>query len=159
MGEVVTPLKDLSLTVNKEWDLGNLGTTDMYLTRTVEMDLLADGEETGLTGTLNYQNDWSYTFTNLPQFDSDGVEIEYTVKEVPFDVGWNVTYGPVTENGENAYETTVTNTYAMTYQLPETGGHGLLPYTIGGALLVIASGILLLYPYNTKRKKEGHNSS
>lgn len=157
-------VETVSLTVKKEWNLGNLGQTSDYETLTVEMDLLADEEETGLSGKLNLRNGWTYTFDSLPKYNSEGNEISYTVEEANLSNEWSVSYSAVTpihgsSSFSGAYETTVTNTYAMTYLLPETGGHGIFPYTTGGFLLVIASGILLLYPYNTRRKKEGQNTS
>lgn len=44
------------------------------------------------------------------------------------------------------------------YELPQTGGAGTLPYTLGGALLM---GVCLLYGYRTKckRKEEGRLNS
>lgn len=48
-----------------------------------------------------------------------------------------------------AYTVTVTNT--AYFELPESGGPGTLPYTIGGALLAAAS---LLYGYGLRRRRE-----
>ena len=126
----------VSLTVNKKWDLGNMGQTSMYEDRTIWMKLMTDGHDSGLAGELSKKNGWEYTFTNLPMYDSGGDEIEYTVEEIPFSNEWVATYGPVTETGNGKFTTTVTNTYIMTYMLPETGGVGYEWYTMLGALLL-----------------------
>lgn len=43
--------------------------------------------------------------------------------------------------------------YEKSHELPETGGSGTTPYTMGGLLLLAGAGILLLYN-NKKRRKE-----
>ena len=45
---------------------------------------MKDGVETpyGDTATLNAENNWHYTWENLPITDSNGNEITYSVKEV-----------------------------------------------------------------------------
>ena len=47
----------------------------------IEVKLLADGKEVQ-TAKLNEANSWKHTFKNLPKYDENGKEIEYTVKEV-----------------------------------------------------------------------------
>ena len=67
-----------------------------------------------------------------------------------------VLYKRVTTNSKDM-TVTITNTKDVEYELPETGGAGTHLYTIGGALLIMAAGILL---YNhTKRRKEDNASS
>ena len=44
------------------------------------------------------------------------------------------------------------------YELPETGGGGIIPYTAGGLLLMLAAGGLLFYKH-LKRRKEDFLSS
>ena len=48
--------------------------------------------------------------------------------------------------------------YEKSHELPNTGGSGTTPYTIGGLLLLTGAGILLLYS-NKKRGKEDFASS
>ena len=44
----------------------------------------AEGEATEYDSlTVTAENDWKYSFTDLPQYDADGAEYEYTVKEEP----------------------------------------------------------------------------
>lgn len=137
-----TPVGDavVSLKVNKAWHLGSIGSPPDYTESSVEMMLLANGEDAGLTGTLNLRNGWSYTFENLPMVDSHGKEIVYTVREIEYDHGiWQVEYGPITPiNGsQTAYETTVTNVYRSTLELPTTGGIGPYGYiTLGLAIML-----------------------
>ncbi len=48
----------------------------------VEVELLADGEDTDHVITLNDDNDWSATFTDIAKYRDHGTEIAYTVKEI-----------------------------------------------------------------------------
>ena len=50
----------------------------------IEVKLLADGKEVQ-TAKLNEANSWKHTFKDLPVYDDNGKEIEYTVKEVAID--------------------------------------------------------------------------
>lgn len=129
----------VSLTVKKQWDPGNLGSVSDYEELSVQMRLLADGEDAGLTGTLNLRNGWTYTFEDLPKFDSGGDEIDYTVEEINLPSQWRPEYGPVTSVGgsETAYETTVTNVFRETVELPSTGSFGRNGYTMLGLLIML----------------------
>lgn len=136
-----TPVGDavVSLQVNKVWDPGSLGEPPDYEESSVEMILLANGEDAGLRGTLNLRNGWSYTFKDLPMVDSHGKEIVYTVREAEFDPLWRANYGPVipVNGSQTAYETTVTNVYRATVLLPTTGGIGPYGYiTLGLAIML-----------------------
>lgn len=64
-------------------------------------------------------------------------------------VGDETFQGILLADMDEAYAVTVTNT--AYFELPETGGPGTLPYTIGGALLAAAS---LLYGYGLRRRRE-----
>ena len=136
-----TPVGDavVSLRVHKVWDLGNLGTPPEYEEASVEMRLLANGEDAGLVGTLNMRNGWSYTFSGLPKYDNRGHEIVYTVNEVETSALWRVDYGPITSiNGsKDAYETTVTNVYRATVMLPSTGSYGRQGYWMLGLSIML----------------------
>ena len=73
-----------------------------------------------------------------------------------------VTYsnGPavtIPESGTAAAAVTVTNQVCYP-ELPNTGGAGTIPYTIGGFLLLTGAAFLLLY-HHTKRRKEDSVSS
>ena len=129
----------VTLTVNKLWDLGGLGQDFMYEDLAVQVALLADGEETGLTGTLKLQNGWVYTFEGLPKYDSEEREIAYTVEELNVPSEWRAEYGPVVAagNSETAYKTTITNVYRMTVELPSTGGYGPYGYILLGTLIIL----------------------
>lgn len=67
----------VSVPVTKVWkDSGN---QDNIRPESVKIQLLADGDAVG-TVTLDADNNWSYTWTNLAKFDG-GREITYTVDE------------------------------------------------------------------------------
>ena len=73
-----------------------------------------------------------------------------TVDKKTFDVIY--TNGPevtISNDGESPVTVTVTNKVHYT-SLPDTGGGGTLPFTMGG-LLIIAAG--LLYGFSMRRKK------
>ena len=116
------------------------------------MDLLANGRDAGLSGVLNLRNNWSYTFIDLPKFDSNGDEIVYTVREAETNPIWRVEYGPVTSvNGsQTAYETTVTNVYRAIPMLPETGSFGRQAYIALGLSIMIGG----LSWYSRERRRE-----
>jgi len=110
-------------------------------------------------------------FTNLPlgktyyiyELDDKGVPIrgDNTLATVN-GANFLVTYpnGPavtIPESGTAAAAVTVTNQVCYP-ELPNTGGAGTIPYTIGGFLLLTGAAFLLLY-YHTKRRKEESASS
>lgn len=110
-------------------------------------------------------------FTNLTlgkmyyiyELDDNGVPIrgDNTLATVN-GANFLVTYsnGPavtIPESGTAAATVTVTNQVCYP-ELPNTGGAGTIPYTIGGFLLLTGAAFLLLY-HHTKRRKEDSVSS
>lgn len=55
----------------------------------VTVHLLADGKEVGKI-TLTADNKWTYTFENMPLYNEDGTEIEYTVTDDSYNVQMGV---------------------------------------------------------------------
>ena len=92
------------LTVNKVW----VDNDDLHGMRpeSIEVQLQANGEdvEDEPVLTLDEENDWESEFTELPRYDEDGEEIEYTAIEVLVPVGYTESYRTV--DGV----TTITNT-------------------------------------------------
>ena len=129
----------------------------MYEQLQVDVKLLENGKDSGITRRLSLRNGWAASFTNLPKYDDSGNLITYTVKEVYFSPEWSPRYGEVTlvPGTDNHYATTITNVCTLTYRLPETGGAGTHGYTIGGILLLAAAGLLLLYKIRVQCGKEG----
>ncbi|MBR3558155.1 MAG: Cna B-type domain-containing protein, partial [Bacteroidales bacterium] len=72
-------LDPINISVSKTWDdFDNiLGTRPSMVTVT----LLADGVATGYTHTLSADENWTYTFHNLPASRYGGYPIHYTVRE------------------------------------------------------------------------------
>ncbi|MDO4815892.1 MAG: SpaA isopeptide-forming pilin-related protein [Bacillota bacterium] len=66
-----------SFSVLKKWDGG---TGDF-----VEVELLADGETTGLYATLNADNGWYFMWNDLPKYGADGTQIVYSIRELAVD--------------------------------------------------------------------------
>jgi pilin isopeptide linkage protein len=76
-------------TVTKVWDDGN--NKDSLRPTEVQVQLYAGNDAYGTAVTLNEQNEWTYTWTELPKY-SQGTEIEYSVKEVEVTDGYTVSY-------------------------------------------------------------------
>lgn len=109
-------------------------------------------------------------FTNLTlggtyyiyELDGSGQPISGNVPATVNGSSFLVTYtnGPavtVPADGSAAAAVTVTNQVCYP-ELPNTGGAGTMPYTIGGFLLLTGAAFLLLYRH-TKRRKEDSVSS
>ena len=80
----------------------------------VTVRLLADGEDTGQTLTLDEDNNWADSFDGLSKHDTDGHEIVYTVSEDPVD-------GYTSEvSGDVASGFTIINTNTETVSVPVT---------------------------------------
>ena len=179
-------LPTVSLTVRKEWKTAMGATMIQGLPQSIKVRLQrsSDGNiwETVsgyavVTLTPEDSTRWdsySYTFQNLPRYtNSTGyryrvVELDSSEYEVDGSVTigdkvFTVTYSDVINSSENgappAYSQTITNKEQPTgYELPDTGGAGTIPYTIGGFLLLTGAAFLLLYNH-TKRRKEDSASS
>jgi len=88
--------KEISVKVSKKW-IGKEGSA-------VTVHLYADGKDTGKAVALDAANGWTASFDGLRQYQTDGSEIKYTVKEdVP--AGYE---DQVTGSQEDGY--TITNT-------------------------------------------------
>ena len=103
---------------------------------------------------------WGYKWYNLPAYDAGGNIYRYYAKEqTPVGSGWQLVTDdqnatntlPIPANSENRVFQ-ITNT-PITYTLPETGGIGTLPFTLGGLLLMAAAALLL--GQEIKRRREG----
>ena len=103
---------------------------------------------------------WGYKWYNLPAYDAGGnIYRYYVVEKTPVGSGWQLVTddtnatntAPIPANSENRVFQ-ITNT-PITYTLPETGGIGTLPFTLGGLLLMAAAALLL--GQEIKRRREG----
>jgi len=103
----------VDITVSKVWDDNDSADRPT----SVDVTLYADGEDVE-TVTLSEENDWTYTFEDLPKY-ADGVEIEYSVDEEAIDgyttsISGNVTDGFVITNTLEETETPTTPTEPTT---------------------------------------------
>ncbi len=81
-------IEETSIKVTKKWEDND--NQDGFRPKKLEVTLLADGEvvklkdkdgkDTDAVAVLSDENDWTYTFENLPK-TKDGKDIEYTVEE------------------------------------------------------------------------------
>lgn len=105
---VIDKLMTKSVKVSKKW-IGKEG-----ISATVH--LYADDVDTGKSATLNAGNGWSYTFEGLRQFNQDGDEIEYKVKEDDI-----ANYeSKITGDMEDGYTIENTNTETITIPVTKT---------------------------------------
>lgn len=111
------------------------------------------------TVTLNKDNGWSHTFTDLPLTgtgeNGETITYYYYVEEVSV-----LNYTPSYENngGIQSGIITVTNQAVEnpTFELPETGGPGTrIAYTLGSILMLLASAAFLYIKKRNDGKKGG----
>ena len=69
--------REVDIPVAKVWSDGS----DQHTVDSVEVHLLADGNDMGKTLVLNQSNGWKAAFAGLPEIGSDGKAITYTVQE------------------------------------------------------------------------------
>ena len=99
--------------------------------------------EYGSPVTLSAENDWQYTWTDLPKETPEGEEYFYTVEEINVPEGFRVYYSPSNYMQISAGEIAVFN--QRTFILPDTGGRGTLCYILAGSLLTAAgTGCIIL---------------
>lgn len=128
------------------------------------------------TVTITYSNNTvtpaggTARFTNLTlgrtyyiyELDDSGQPISGNVPATVNSSSFLVTYtnGPaVTVSADGSAAATVTVTNQVCYpELPQTGGAGTVPYTMGGLLLMAAAGCSLVY-FHSKRRKGASPSS
>lgn len=75
-----------SLKVNKNWSDKNNEAGKRPVS--IQVELLKNGKETGITAELSDENDWTYTFEKLPKLDERGKEIRYSAKECSVPEGY-----------------------------------------------------------------------
>ncbi len=106
------------------------------------------------TETLNPTNDWSHLWTDL----ETGENIKYILTEETVD-GYKTTYtvdskdlasGDAFSLSDKGSKVTVTNTADQEYVLPETGGMGTLPFTVGGIAIIA---LAFICGYSLRRKR------
>src|SRR5699024_4539743 len=103
------------VSITKEWnDEDNLAG---FRPDHIEVELYADGEATGkvIAITADEEGAWEGSFINLPKYRDEGVQIDYTVKEVSLDEDlYSVEVIPGEEdNDEKVYDFTSINTHAV----------------------------------------------
>ncbi|MFC6177332.1 Cna B-type domain-containing protein [Companilactobacillus huachuanensis] len=70
-----------SIVGTKLWDLPSVLPTGINKPTSVTIDLLANSIKTDQSQTVSDDNNWTYSFYNLPKYDANGNEINYTVQE------------------------------------------------------------------------------
>ncbi len=93
---------------NDSNDIGEIRPTS------IQAQLKADGTESGSPVTLNDDNEWTYTWENLPKYKNGGTEIVYTADETAVPTGYDKTGPEKTTADDGTITFTVTNTYNPT---------------------------------------------
>ena len=94
-----------NITVNKVWD--DCDNQDGVRPGAVAVDVLADGERVQ-TITLNGDNDWTFTLTDLPVYKESNV-IKYTIEEIGISDQYNTSYDGYTIINTHITENTTIN--------------------------------------------------
>ena len=113
------PDERIDLTVNKEWSDNAIQA--QRRPETIVINVKAengdnqDPEEVIATYELNTETETSHIFVNLPKYNSQGNEIEYTVEEQEKNPGdlhfYTTVIGEVKNVNEDSKEVTITNTF------------------------------------------------
>lgn len=99
----------VSVPVTKVWN--DASDADKLRPESITVQLVANGKAVdGKTLTLNAENDWQGTFTDLPKYENGGL-ITYTVQETGAPKGYTVT---VAGSATSADGITITNTHYPT---------------------------------------------
>ena len=148
------------ITVEKQWQGAEGTPLTEDLPESVEVTLYqvsnagtkTEYKAEGVTNpvTLNAENNWTYTWKQLPKEDVGENPVTYTVVETPI-TGWEASY----DYGEGATgilegAVQIINTKQSTFTLPETGGVGPTLVAIAGVPLVGAAGVVY---WNLRRKR------
>ena len=164
-GAIYVPNEALttSITVEKQWQGAEGTTLTDGLPENAEVTLYQvseNGEKTkyeadGIKNPvmLTADENWGYTWAQLPKEDAQGDPVAYTVVETPI-AGWNASY-TYPEGGDETVgvlEGTIQiiNTKQSTFTLPETGGVGPTLVAIAGVPLVGAAGVVY---WNLRRRR------
>lgn len=147
-------LRPLNFTVRKVWNDG--GKTVDHSKDKVTFTITPRGGET-LTNPETGNTTFTLTAKNKTADNPNVWEKTYSLNRISYSVtetnvkpGYSVTYSaPVTEEDGMV---TVTITSLRGVALPNTGGTGTYPYTIGGAAILVGG---LLYGLQLRRRREG----
>ena len=97
--------EETSYRVEKVWNDNN--NQDGKRPENIKVQLKVNGNNEGEAVTLDKSNNWNYTWSNLPKYNS-GVELVYSVEEVSVPEGYTVAY-----DANTAGKTTITNTHEI----------------------------------------------
>ena len=93
------------ITVEKVWE--DDSNQDGVRPDSIKVQLLADGEPEGDPAELNEENEWTYTFEDLPVYTEDRETIQYSIEEVEVDE-YKTEMGELEET-DTGYAITITN--------------------------------------------------
>lgn len=146
---------ETDISVRKVWQDGE--DADGLRPDEITVRLLANDADTGITLTLSAKNNWTGSFTKLPEYEN-GKKISYTVEEMSVPDGYAVAItGSATEGW------TITNTHTpaptptptpSTPSLPQTGQN----WRLVGCLLLAGAAMLLAGILSSKKSRGKHDA-
>lgn len=75
----LTNIQTVDISGEKNW----VEVDEQYRPDSITVNLLADGEEINSKEVeADDEGEWNFSFTDLPKFDTEGTEIEYTIEEI-----------------------------------------------------------------------------
>ena len=108
--DFVRPEDTTSVTVTKNWNDSN----NVNGRRPTSIKLqVKNGENVVSEQEVSAKNNWTYTFTDLPKYDDNGKEIEYTVAEAEVNSGDLKFYTNDNVSGDMTSGYTITNTFKV----------------------------------------------
>ena len=117
-------------------------------------DMTATSNANGTVFFTNIPSGHKYTLTETKVPDGYSANGNTYAVEVAYD---KITV-TVTTIGGNPVDWTGTVVNQTYYELPNTGGAGTVPYTVGGFLLLTGAAFLLLYNHIRRRKEDSSSS-
>ena len=117
-------------------------------------DMTATSNANGTVSFTNIPSGHKYTLTETKVPDGYSANGNTYAVEVAYD---KITV-TVTTIGGNPVDWTGTVVNQTYYELPNTGGAGTVPYTVGGFLLLTGAAFLLLYIHIRRRKEDSASS-
>ncbi len=171
-GKLVFSATTIDIPVEKHWeevDGSLMNPVEVTLYKVTDVNLATGGirryAEPVAIGQLSSSTQWNYVFQGVAAPSGDwyyaiaesvplGYRVSYTGESITIILDEITSTKAVKVDTTDTENISVTMTNSPGTILPETGGLGTLPYTLGGSMLIILASGILLYKAVLKRRKE-----
>ena len=100
--------------------------------------------------TIDSSSNWSVTISGLPYYDGSGNQIDYTAYYVDEDKVSGYQKGvEAIQGSDGIYSVNVTNRAG--FELPSSGGKGIIPLYILGSLFLLSAVAVTIQKFRMKR--------